>query len=387
MAHRILVLSTVHPLGHARHTMKVARGLAEEGFDVEVWGRGEAPEGLPNNLTVRSLPIRNKVERFIDLPRALTRALFGGHDLVLVVPPENVPVGVVARLLGKNVLWDVEEDSSAAIENSDWIPQDIRKPTAYVYRIFERLAASLFSGISLAEDSYASRFTNAARVEVIHNYPPKPPAGAPDPSRGKIAEKRWKQPGPRLLYVGAVTEHRGLLETVRIVELLEDDLPDICLDVIGAIPREDYHSRLMAARSKLKKPERITFHGHVPFDNLGGHFERAQIGLLPLWPQPNHLISLQTKLYEYALAGLPTVVGDVSLWRTLIDASKSGEAAEPRNPSDWAEAIHRLWKWGPQRLAAAGRRAHDLVVKNNWFWEPERARLATLCKEIIEGGL
>ncbi|MFH0883937.1 MAG: hypothetical protein V2A56_13190, partial [bacterium] len=128
MAHRVLVLSTVHPLGHPRHTMKVARGLAEEGFDVEVWGRGDAPDGLPDNMTVHSLPIRSKIERFIDLPQAFWRALFGGHDLVLVVPPETVPVGIVARMFGKNVLWDVEEDSGAAIEHSDWIPHDFRKP-------------------------------------------------------------------------------------------------------------------------------------------------------------------------------------------------------------------------------------------------------------------
>ncbi|MFH0881738.1 MAG: glycosyltransferase, partial [bacterium] len=299
--------------------------------------------------------------------------------------PETVPVGIVARMFGKNVLWDVEEDSGAAIEHSDWIPHDFRKPITTIYRVFERLAASLFSGISIAEDGYIPRFTNAKRVEVIHNYPPKPAPKAQDPSRGKIAEKRWKQTGPRLLYVGAVTEHRGILETVRAVELLEDDLPDVCLDVVGAIPREEYRSRLMAARSKLKKPDRITFHGQVPFDSLGDYFERAQIGLLPLWPQPNHLVSLQTKLFEYALAGLPTVVGDVPLWRTIVDTSKSGVVAEPRNSSDWAEAIHKLWKWGPQKLVTAGRRAHNLVVKNNWFWEPERARLAALCRDIIEG--
>ena len=311
MAHRILILSTVHPLGHPRHTMKVARGLAEEGFDVELWGRGEAPAGLPGNVTVHALPVRNKVERLIDLPSALNRALFGGHDLVIVVPPETVPVGIIARMFGKKVLWDVEEDSGAAIEHSDWIPQELRKPIAWIYRVFERLAASFFSAISIAEDGYSSRFTISRRVEVIHNYPPKPPEDADDPSRGKIAEKRWSMSGPRLIYVGAVTEHRGMLETIRAVELLEDDLPDVHLDVVGSIPREEYRARLMAARSKLKNPERVVLHGNVHFDELGSYLEQAQIGLLPLWPQPNHRVSLQTKLYEYALAG-------VKLARTVI---------------------------------------------------------------------
>jgi len=384
MSQRILILSTVHSLGHPRHTMKLGKGLAEAGFSVELWGRGAPPEGLPENLKCRELPKRGKWTRLLDLPEAFLRGIQGGHDLVIVVPPETVPVGLLLRLFGKKVIWDVEEDSASAIEHSDWMPEELRKPIASIFRWVERMAARLLPAISIAEEGYRPRFKHAKRVEVIHNYPPRPPKKQ-NLSRGATAKERWSLPGPRLVYVGSVTEHRGIIEAIRSVELLEDALPDIQLDILGGIPQADYYSRIMVARSRLIKPERIVLHGQVNFNDLSKHLETAQIGLLPLWPQPNHLVSLQTKLFEYALAGLPTVVGDVPLWRTLMDASKSGEAAEPRNPQEWADAIQRLWGWGPRKLAEAGRRAHDLVMEKEWFWDVERARLAALCTEVIEG--
>lgn len=310
MSKRILILSTVHPLGHPRHTMKLGRGLAESGFEVELWGRGTPPAGLPDKLRVHRLPVRGKWARMLDLPAALLRGLTGGHDLVIVDPPETVPLGLLLHLFGKKVIWDVEEDSASAIEHSDWLPQTLRRPIAAVFRGVEQLAARSFPAVSLAEDGYLPRFQKANRAEVIHNYPPRPNPDE-DLSRGTVAEERWKLDGPRLIYIGMVTEHRGLAEAIRAVGLLEEELPGIHLDVVGTIPQPAYHNQLKRLRAGLKKPERVTLHGGVPFDELNRFLGQAQVGILPLWPQPNHRVSLQTKLFEYALAGLPTVVGDL----------------------------------------------------------------------------
>ena len=381
MMRRILMLSTVHPATHPRYIIKLAASLGEAGHEVEVWARGSsAPEYLPG-LKFHLVPPEGKLRRMCLLPSALFRAMNGGHDIIIVVPPETVPIGIAARLFGKRVIWDVEENAKATILSSDWIPRPLRLPIALVYSLVERLASATMSAVMLAEEDYLPSFRSSSRIEVIHNYPMRAES---DLSRGEAARQRWSRPGPRLLYVGTVTWHRGLLEMIETVALLEDRLSDITLDIVGMIPRKEYRDKLSAAVVGLKRPKRVTIHGPVPFIKLHKHFKRAHIGLFPLYPLPNFTASKATKLFEYALAGLPTVVGDIPNWRFIIDETDAGETASPLDRKGWADAIERLWGRGPSELEAMGRRAHDHIVAREYFWDIEKRKLLSLCEELMK---
>ncbi len=382
MSKKILLLSTVHPSGHARYHGKIARSLADADYEVETWARGEnRPTYLSENVNVRLIPAEGKIKRMFYLPILLSRALFANFDLVVVVPPETVVVGLIARLFGKRVIWDVEEDGTSSIHASDWIPSILRKPVSFIYSLVERLAAVTMNGISYAEDNYAPRFYAARRKTVTHNYPWKPEGE--DLSSGKIADERWKLPGPRLIYVGEITYDRGILDVINTVALLEDRLPDIRFDVVGGIPSKQYREQLEQAISRLKNPGRVTLYGRVPFDTLDEYLKKAQIGVVPLWPLPNHLQSELTKPFEYCLAGLPMVVGDNPPWRRLMDVADSGEAAKFRDLESWAFAIEKLWSRGSKKLKFAGKRAHDMVFIKNCFWESEAERFIQLCEDVM----
>ncbi len=174
MQKRILMLSTVHPSGHPRYINKIAAAFGKADYDVEVWCRGESSLKLSGNVNFHLLPTGGKIRRWLYIPSALLRAAIGGHDLIVISPPEMVPVGIIARLFGKKVLWDVEEDGAASIKHSDWLPSFVRKPLAFLYSLNERLASVLLNGVTLAEDSYKNRFSKTKNLAVIHNYVPQP---------------------------------------------------------------------------------------------------------------------------------------------------------------------------------------------------------------------
>jgi glycosyltransferase involved in cell wall biosynthesis len=380
---RILALSTVHDIGHPRYGMKIVRGLAREGLQVEAWARGRGGPPEEPNLQIRLLPPRGKVARMLDLPRALLRALRGGHDLVVVSPPETVPLGILAKLAGKRVLWDVEEEGRATILDSDWIPAPLRRPVASVYSTVERIAARTFNGISLAEESYRPRFRTARRVEVIHNYPPRP-REQEQSTFAAASRVRWQRPGPRLVYAGSVQADRGLAEVIEAVGLLEKKLPELRLDIYGPIPHASHRRLLERRRADLRDPDRVRLHGAVPFQRLPELLAEAQVGLLPMYPTANYRFSEPTKMFEYALAGLVMVAGDIPAWSRLVVEADAGELATPADPGSWADAIARLWERGPEELRAAGERARSHVLRNDLFWEPEQRRLADLCHRILQ---
>jgi glycosyltransferase involved in cell wall biosynthesis len=381
MQKRILILSTVHPSGHPRYINKIAAAFGNYGYNVEVWCRGTSSPQLKGDVNFHLLKPDGKVKRWLNIPAALYRAVTGGHDLIVVSPPEMVPIGIIARFLGKKVVWDVEEYAASTIMESDWLPSIIRKPIAFLYSLSERLASVTLNGISLAEDRYKNRFTKTKNLEIIHNYVPKPENNI---FTQEIIDKRWQQLGPRLLYVGVVTKTRGVLESIKAIKLLEDKLPNISFDVVGDIPRQAYRIQLENAQNSLKNPERITFHGQQPFESLSKYFANAQFGTMVLYPIGNHICSIPTKLYEYYLAGLPVIVGDVPLWRKLVDEVDGGVACDSLNPQSQADAIETLWDYGPEQLKAAGKKASEAIYENNFFWENEEKRFIEFCQSIID---
>jgi len=379
---RVLMLSTVHLSGATRYHAKLATTLDDAGYDLEVWSQGiNRPGFLPKTIKVFLIGMPGKIERMIYLPRALNRALFGGHDLIIVVPPETVPLGLVAKLFGKKILWDVEENAVETILISDWIPERFRSIISKTYHCFEKLGTIFFDGITYAEDSYASRFEKAKLKQVIHNFPFNPNGNKRTWRR--IAEARWKQSGPRLIYVGVITSHHGIDETILAIKLLEDRLPDIQFDVLGDIQCSKHKRRLKQLIGELKKPARVTLHGRIQFTKLQGYFKKAQIALFPLYDEPNFACSEGTKLFEYGLSGLPMVVGDLPIWRSMLDKADAGETAIPADPESWADSIYRLWSRGPDELQAAGKRLNDLIYERNAFWENEAIKLLRICNDIL----
>jgi len=384
MAKRILVLSSVHSIGHPRFGNKIVKTLADADYDVEVWARDKGALDLPNTTTLKLLPPSGKITRLLDLPTMLGRIILGKHDLIVIVPPETVPLGLFARFFGKKVLWDVEEDAYGSICHSDWIHPSFRKFVADIYVFFERLSGKYFDGITLAEESYKPRFKHSKNVAVLHNYPPRPAENIGDMSRGEIANKRWSLPGPRLIYIGTMTEERGLMEVIKTVNILEKRLPDIHLDVLGDIPSPLYRNKINEELNKLNNNKRVVLHGRVPFEKLYDHMSKAHFGLLPLHDTPNFRNSEPTKVFEYSLAGLPMIVGNRPAWRKIVDGTGVGAIAKPCDTNEWANAIEDLWNLGPDTLQKGGELVHDYIYDNNLFWDEKAKRLISLCENIMK---
>ncbi len=379
---RVLMLSTVHHPGQARYHGKLAVSLHEAGFQVESWSQGlERPSFLPKEIRVRLIGLPGKLKRMTYLYAETKRMLFGNDHLVLIVPPETIFAGLLAKLAGKKVIWDVEEHYSQSILTSDWIPPRFRPFLSKAYQRFEKLGCRYFDAITYAEDSYKPRFSSAKRTEAIHNYPWK--STDLGFSTGSHADRRWAHKGPRLLYVGKITRHHGVADVIKAVTILEEELPDIQFDVVGRIPFPNDQAKLDTLRLRLKTPERVRFHGRVPFNELSDYFRDAQIGMFPLWNEPNFTCSEATKLFEYCLHGLPIVTGDIPAWRKLIDAADSGETYEPGNPENMARAIRALWARGLMELRQAGERANREVYRREAFWEYDAEKLVRLCNSVI----
>ena len=234
---RVVVCTVVHHPADARIFYREIRALLDAGHDVTYI----APHGEPGQRPVQDqdldFPERSRAStgperqtaptagdprpgalRTVTIPRAVGRRRIGalraaksalaaevaGADLLLVHDPELLLV-LPPRRRRPPTVWDVHEDTAAALTTKSWLPAWLRAVAAGGVHVAEHLAERRLH-LLLAENGYNDRF--ASTHPVVPNTTYVPPRAAP-PS------------GPRrVVYVGWLSPDRGSAEMVELGRLL-----------------------------------------------------------------------------------------------------------------------------------------------------------------------
>lgn len=249
----------------------------------------------------------------LDLPRACgrrrLRALRAAravlaregprHDVVLLHDPELLLAARGVRL--PRVVWDVHEDTAAALGAKPWLPGWAAPALAAAVRGVER-AAERRVELLLAEDAYARRFAGAHPV--VPNC-----AWVPD----TVEEPR----APRAVYVGHLSRARGARELVELGRLLGDT--GVAVEVVG---HADAESTELLARAHAAGV--VRWHGFLPLEPAMERVSGSLAGLSLLHDEPNYRHSRPTKVIEYLARGVPAITTPLPLAVEAVEASGCG---------------------------------------------------------------
>lgn len=342
---RVLVVTVVHVPTDARIHHRQIRSLAEAGHEVLY----AAPFSATGTHT--DLPW---VSAVVDLPRATQRRRVGAWwaarrvirqtpaDLVLLHDPELL-LALGRRRWQVPVVWDVHEDTAAALADRPWIPAWLRSVFARFVRAME-LWAERQVHLILAEEGYRARFSKPHPI--VRNLPWLPSSPV---VRGQ----------DRVVYVGRVSRRRGALELAAIGRGLA---PEVVVDIVGPIDPD--------VRPELEQAEAsgaIRLHGPLPNARALELLTGALAGLCLLHDEPNYRHSMPTKLLEYAAAGLPTVTTPLPEALRAVDDGL-GAVVVPFQDADAAIDAVRTLRDDPEqaeRLARAGRE----FAERSWSWD------------------
>ena len=363
---RVVVCTVVHHPADARIFYREIQALLDAGHDVtyiapheesaapvrdENQGQSQDPgnsERVRGSLRLVAIP-RASGRRRIGALRAARMAMAeqaAGADLLLVHDPELLLV-LPPKDKRPPTVWDVHEDTVAALTTKAWLPEWLRPVAAGGVKRAERLAERNLHLI-LAEHGYNARF--AGDHPVVPNTTYVPEAAAPPG-------------GPRrVVYVGWISPDRGSAEMVELGRLLKPH--GIAVELIGQADA--------AARAHIEAGgDAVHWHGFVPNAEALRLVEGSIAGLSLLQDEENFRHSMPTKVAEYMARGVPAVTTPLPLAVELVEAAHGGFIVPFDDPQGAADAILKL-DTDPDLRVKMGLRAHE-YAQRNLAWPPHAA--------------
>lgn len=328
---RIVVCTIVHHPQDARIFHRQIQALLEAGHEVIYLAPEFFAERHSPLLSVTPLPRasgRRRLGALLAARKQLTRHARTA-DLVLLHDPELLLA--LPGLKRPATVWDVHEDTAAALSTKAWLPRPLRPPTALAVHAAERIAERRLHLI-LAEQGYVARFRKPHPVVPNTTYVPDAPA----------------PPGTdhRVVYVGHLSPDRGAAEMAELAALLRPR--GVTVELIGPA---DTRARAIIEASTVR------WHGFVPNDEAMRLTDGALAGLSLLHDEPNFRHSLPTKVIEYMAHGVPVVTTPLPAAADLVERHRCGYVVPFRDVRAAADAILDL-DAQPELRAAMGKRGH-----------------------------
>lgn len=208
------------------------------------------------------------------------------------------------------------------------------------FTAFEKYYVKFSDGIltsgELDADYLQKHFLLKTRPTVYLNVPP-----FKNPVPSNLIRERFllKETTKILLYQGMISAGRGLVPTVRALPFLKDAV----LCIIG---EGDFKSDIVKEAELLKISERVIFAGRIPYDELHTWTCAADAGLSFIEPiSLSYEFALPNKLFEYTMAGIPSLVSDLPALKNVLKDYKIGEVIPAdAEPEEIAAAIEKLFK-------------------------------------------
>lgn len=370
----VAVVTTVHRPFDTRIFHKQAVSLAAAGYDVVLIQRGEVAEVVKG---VRVVPLPTAPNRYVRVTwncwLALRAVLASKASICHLHDPELIPIGLILKVLGKTVVYDVHEELSL-VNDRAYVPAWAKRPLSRILGFVEKLAERFFDHIVASTYMIGESFP-ADRVTLIRNTPRLDELA--DCSQTPFVDR------PRQAFcAGGMAHYNGIDLMVAAMHAMPEHPPSRL--VLGGefLCSKDRERILSAPGSEL-----VDFLGWLDRPSLVREMGRSRVGLVLYRKTENSLRGDPIKLYELMGAGLPVIVSDMPRWRDLVLKNNCGIMVDPEDSDACAAALSRLLD-DPEEAEAMGRRARATIHADHQ-WSVDEARLLGLYERLSlqrEGG-
>jgi glycosyltransferase involved in cell wall biosynthesis len=345
--------------------------LAQNGYKVHLViadGKGNA---IDNRVVIHDIGKDNN--RFKRILLAPCRLLFLAPKIPAKVyhfhDPELLIIGFMLKLFTKaRVIYDVHESYPDDIMYKDYLPHWARTIASVGIRILENFVARRISGVITVTDYHAERFARLSKItRTVCNYPLLS-------EWNNISNNDTQRAEKTICYVGNITRKRGISHLMQAIENL-----DCKLHLAGGYDPPEYREELC----KMPAWSKVVEYGYVNRETAIEIIARSMVGIMLFMPEPNHINSLSTKVFEYMAGATSVIVSDFPVYSALIAEQSCGICVDPNNIAEISKAIQKLLTNAKSTIEMGNNGQHLVLTKYNW--ETQQQNLLDAYKLILEG--
>jgi glycosyltransferase involved in cell wall biosynthesis len=363
-------MTSVHPPYDVRIFHKECLSIVQAGYQVSLIVPSLSDQ-ITDQINICSIPKPHSrlwrmtitsIQIFFKAIR-LNGYIYHFHD------PELIFVGVLLKLLGKRVIYDVHEDLPNRVLSKPYIPTSLRALTSKIVKLVEHVAGIIVDRVVATTPTIANSFPSE-KTTLVRNFP-------------VIQELLLNEITPYLerknliIYIGIIDLSRGIKEMVEAMDILSDWM-DAKLIIAGEIRPQSLYDKLKEMPG-WKSVRYIGWKSRQEIDFLLGE---AKVGLVTMHPTPSHLTGYPTKLFEYMSAGIPVLASDFPVWRNFLENPSCGLLVNPLDPKAIAEGLFYLLNHPStaKEMGDNGRQA----VKERYNWSTESKKLLKIYRSFAQ---
>jgi len=367
---KIIHISSVHRTFDNRIFFRECKSLYDAGYEVYLITPYEKTAIVDGVKIIGINKPKNRFYRMIFTSGSAIKAALKIRPAIYHIhDPELLPWGFLLSVIGKKVIFDMHENLAASICNKNYLPIYLRKFLSKSFYFIEKLLIRKLN-IIYAEKSYYEGNRHNNPPVVILNMP-------------KINETiHVKEPKKKIFtagYIGGVIEERGSLVTLKALEIIKDRGLTVGFECVG--PCDTKHMKEIHAYRMEAHLNYIKYYGFIKATDGFRIMSCCHVGLALLEPIPNYLNSYPSKLFEYMTLGLPVILSDFPLYRTIVKDENCALLVNPTDPHAIADAIQFLMD-NPEKAKYMGENGRRLVMKR-YNWDNEFKKLLSFYRLVL----
>ncbi|MEA3349588.1 MAG: glycosyltransferase family 4 protein, partial [Chloroflexota bacterium] len=286
------------------------------------------------------------------------------YDLIHVhnMPDFLVFSAILPKILGKNILLDVHDPMPELFSTifgkraNRFLLSLIRWQSRLSYRFADHVI-TVHNGM---RELLIERGVSPDRIDVIHNFPDASVFGG---SKAKPLSRK----SMTITYAGTVSQRHGLDVAIQALKLLNDQMPDIQLKIVGDGPDIP---QLKGIAEEYGLSDQVVFTGVVPLEQVPQILASSDASVAPYADDPYGALVFPTKVMESFMVGLPVICS-----RTPTVMRYMGEDSlflfDLGDPTSLAEQI-KLIRTEEDLVAKKLKNAQAFLDRMNWETEKEK---------------
>ena len=296
--------------------------------------------------------------------KIIKKALQKEYDLFYCHEFDPLVYGwILKKITKKSVVWDCHEYIAP-------MKRELQgKLSALLAKNIIKFAAPRIDHIVTVDNILGRQLQALNSVTVIPNYPTV--------SDFPLLEYKTKNKVPNIIYVGSMTEERGLKKMMKAYKIVRDNF-EAELTIIGGF--YDKSLEQWAKNYDSENSLKVNWKGWINYTELATHFSQADLGLCILQDSERYMKAIATKVYEYIIMGLPVVTSKGHMSDRLIKKEKYGISVDPSDENAIANGILTLLN---QNSIKGMNKGNIQSSRSKYVWERREEKINKVIKKLV----